>query len=41
MDHVGFGIDLPFGAFSSTNPKEWEEEHKTWPEVFRNWTFEQ
>ena len=41
IDHVGLGIDLPFGAFSSADPKEWEEEQKTWPAVFGKWTFEQ
>ncbi|MFQ6124225.1 MAG: dipeptidase [Candidatus Heimdallarchaeota archaeon] len=40
IDHVGLGIDLPFGVFSSANPKEWEEEQKTWPAVFGKWTFE-
>ena len=41
IDHVGLGIDLPFGAFSSADPKDWEEEQKIWPAVFGNWTFEQ
>ncbi len=41
IDHIGLGIDLPLGAFSSADPKEWEEEQNTWPAVFGNWTFDQ
>ncbi|MFX0117354.1 MAG: dipeptidase [Candidatus Hodarchaeota archaeon] len=40
IDHVGIGSDLPFGAFRTTDPTQWEIERKKWPAVYGNWTVE-
>ncbi len=40
IDHVGIGSDLPFGPFSTTDPKQWEIERQKWSAVYGNWPLE-